>query len=711
MGGIGKTTLAMNVYSDSFVAYHFYICAWITISQQYRIREILLSLLEELGVLTNKLCKESDGKLKELVYKSVKGRRYLIIVDDVWSTNAWNDIKMLFPDENNGSRILLTTRIKDVADYVSSNKTNHLMRFLNEEESWNLFCQKAFGGPNCPPGLVDVGRNIAKNCQGLPLLIVVIAGLLAKDNKPLDYWEYVAANLSSIIAEKDDHCTEILTLSYNNLPPHLKPCFLYMGAFPENYEIPVSRLIKLWVAEGFVNPGFGQIENVNVDWIAKNYVNVDWIAKNYLTDLIGRNLILVGQIGSIDGRIKTCRMHDLLKELCVRMAHEENFLLVKSRYLRFLPEEASFKRRLSIHDDASYSGREDDITMQSMYHVRSFIYNGWDDTRLHSYYYFGFQLLRVLDMVGVELSGFPEEILLLFNLRYIAIACHAVIPASITGLWYLQTLIVEDPTGIASELPIEIWDMQYLRHLKFSRVFVPAPPTARSLFLLRDLDTLSMLDNLDYDISQQMPNIKKFGIHYNSKSSHFLNSIFQLKKLETLKILFDEPANSIFIDILRQNSPFIDIFGPSSLKKITLERGRIDWKYMRIFGSLPNLEVLKLREYAFQGREWIPNEGEFLTLKFLLIWETDLVHLRANSTHFPCLEHLILRNCSKLVEIPSDIGDIPTLQIIEIDCSSPSAADSAKKILDDQQSLGNDGLKVFIHPTKTKVYPLKFGVN
>ncbi|XP_022867189.1 putative late blight resistance protein homolog R1B-13 [Olea europaea var. sylvestris] len=132
---------------------------------------------------------------------------------------------------------------------------------------------------------------------------------------------------------------------------------------------------------------------------------------------------------------------------------------------------------------------------------------------------------------------------------------------------------------------------------------------------------------------------------------------------------------------------------------------------MRVFGSLPNLEVLKLREHAFQGREWILNEGEFLKLKFLLIWETDLEHWRANDTHFPCLEHLILRNCSNLVEIPSDIGEIPTLETIEIDYSSPSAVDSAKKILDDQQSLGNSGLQVFFHPTKAKVYPLKFGIR
>ncbi|CAA3020110.1 late blight resistance homolog R1A-3 isoform X1 [Olea europaea subsp. europaea] len=677
MGGIGKTTLAMNVYNDPIIADHFYICAWVTISQQYRITEILLNLLDDIGVLTDKIRKEGDEQLKERIYKSLKWQRYLIVMDDVWSTNAWSDLQMLFPNDNNGSRILLTTRLTHVADCASSTNPHHLMRFLTEEESWNLLCQNIFREENCPPELVDVGRNISKNCQGLPLLIVVVAGLLAKENKSLDYWEYFAVNLSSIIAEKNDHCLEILTLSYNNLPPHLKPCFLYMGVFPENYEISVSKLIKLWVAEDFVYS--------------------DKVAENHLMKLIGRNLILVGQKGSVNGKIKTCRMHDLFRELCVRIAYEDNFLYVKSRHPRFLPAEASFKRRLSIHDDASYSGSEEDVTMQSMDFVRSFIYNGGDETQLHSYYYFGCRLLRVLDMVGVELSRFPEEILQLVRLRYIAIACHAMIPASITVLRCLHTLIVEDPTGIASELPIEIWNMRQLMHLKFSRVLLPAPP--RVIFGL--IRTLSVLDSLDYDISSITPFLQKLGIHYNSESSHSLNHFAHLEKLETLKILFDSPANSTFINIAL----------PSSLKKITLERGRIDWEYMRIFGSLPNLEVLKLREYAFQGKEWISNEGEFLQLKFLLIWETDLKHWRANDTHFPRLEHLILRNCSNLVEIPSDIGEILTLETIEIDYSSPSAVDSAKKILEDQRSQGNDDLKVFVHPTKTKVYPLKFGVN
>ncbi|XP_022857920.1 putative late blight resistance protein homolog R1A-3 [Olea europaea var. sylvestris] len=691
MGGVCKTTLARNVYDDSYVAYHFHIHAWVTLSPQYHKKKILLSLLNHFVVLTGEIRKESDEKLADRLYKSLKGRKYLIVIDDIWSTTVWDNMKLLFPNDNIGSRIIMTTRITDVAGHASLSTKHHQMRFLNGEQSWNLFREKVFGQENCPPDLEDIGRKIAKNCKGLPLSIVVIAGLLSNVGKARDEWKHVAENLSTFIAERDGQCSEVLNLSFKHLPTHLKACFLYMGVFPENYEIPVSRLVKLWVAEGFLKP--------------KKPKHLDEVAEEYLMELISRNLILVCRKGS-NGKIKSCGIHDLLREQCVRIAHKEKFFCVKSKYLHFGPEDATFMRRLSIHDDASYSPSEEDVTVQSMSRVRSFIYSGWDETQLHSYYYFGCLLLRVLDIVGLKLTKFPDEILQLVNLRYIAITCLGKIPPAITLLRNLQTLIVEDPWGIAIELPDEIFNMPQLRHIIISRAFlspvfsIPFPDSDKH-FILENLETLSMVQDLGMTkhVLEKMPNVKKLGIHYNTNIWHVYD--VHLQKLKTLKIVFDSPTNSTFLR---------SITSAPRLKKITLERGRIGWEDMTIFGSLPNLEVLKLHEFAFIGPAWAPIDGEFPKLKFLLIWETDLEHWRADKAHFPSLEHLILRKCSKLVAIPLGIGEIATLEIIEIDDSSPSAVISAEDILDDQQSQGNEGLQVLFHPTEAKINPSKYGL-
>ncbi|KAL0429584.1 UNVERIFIED_CONTAM: putative late blight resistance proteinR1B-14 [Sesamum radiatum] len=152
MGGIGKTTLATNIFNDSLVAYHFHFHVWITVSQDYHPREVLLALVASLtNKKTDDLSNKMNEELAEYVYKTLKGRTYLIVMDDMWSTQTWDDVRRYFPDDNNGSRVLITTRLSDVAVYASSSPL-HQMRFLDEEWSWNLLRDKEFSkigkGPN-----------------------------------------------------------------------------------------------------------------------------------------------------------------------------------------------------------------------------------------------------------------------------------------------------------------------------------------------------------------------------------------------------------------------------------------------------------------------------------------------------------------------------------------------------------------------------------
>ncbi|XP_022857918.1 putative late blight resistance protein homolog R1A-3 [Olea europaea var. sylvestris] len=154
----GKTTLDVNVYDDSFVTYHFDIHAWVTLSQHYSVREVLLGFPNDIVVLTHENRQESNEKLAKHLYKSLKRKRYLIVVDDIWSIEAWDEIKILFPNDNNGSRIIFTTRLINVANYANSFNTHHQMRLLNEEQSWNLFLEKVFGQENCLPKLEIIGQ-------------------------------------------------------------------------------------------------------------------------------------------------------------------------------------------------------------------------------------------------------------------------------------------------------------------------------------------------------------------------------------------------------------------------------------------------------------------------------------------------------------------------------------------------------------------------
>ncbi|KAL1561191.1 putative late blight resistance protein R1A-3 [Salvia divinorum] len=177
MGGVGKTTLARKLYEDPSIISHFeYARAWTTISQDYNMPQILKSLLL---CITGQECDQHSDDLKDMLYRSLYGRKYLIVLDDIWNTKFWDEIRRYFPDNNNGSRIVITTRESGVANYADSSSTYHQVQLFSKSESWNLLRQLVFGEEDCPRELQDIGRKIANGCSGLPLAISVIGGLLS----------------------------------------------------------------------------------------------------------------------------------------------------------------------------------------------------------------------------------------------------------------------------------------------------------------------------------------------------------------------------------------------------------------------------------------------------------------------------------------------------------------------------------------------------
>ncbi|XP_059650608.1 putative late blight resistance protein homolog R1B-8 [Cornus florida] len=266
MPGLGKTTLARKVYNHPLIQYYFPIRAWTYVSQVYRKRDLLLAIFRSAFQFRYEICHISDEKLGE-------------------------DL----------SRIICTSRHEGVA--LALHAKFHRLRFLDENESWDLLRLKTFREGSCPPELMETGKQIARKCHGLPLAIIVISGLLAKNDKTLEWWKHVAGSVSSYIVRDPEKYMDTLALSYNHLPLHLRPCFLYFGAFPEDYEIPVRKLIWLWIAEGFI-------------W-KNDEKRLEEVAEDYLMDLIDRSLVTVSKT-RFNGAAKACRVHDLLHDLCLR---------------------------------------------------------------------------------------------------------------------------------------------------------------------------------------------------------------------------------------------------------------------------------------------------------------------------------------------------------------------------------------------------------
>ncbi|XP_048321511.2 disease resistance protein RPP13 isoform X1 [Ziziphus jujuba] len=317
MGGLGKTTLARKIYKNSRIKNHFDCCAWVNVSQEYKTRRLLLDMMKCFMSLSDEIFKKSDEELKHTLHDNLKGKKYFVVMDDVWKPEVWDQMKAAFPDESNGSRLLITSREKDVATHSSSTPP-YSLPFLDDDASWELFCKKVFRGEKCPSYLKSLGRQLAKSCKGLPLSIVVLGGILANKDKTHQMWSSFVGNVSRFLFEDRNTCFDILALSYNQLPRRLKLCFLYVGVFPEDVEISVRHLTQLWVAEGFipVQKGINRKPEEDIG-----------IAELYLAELIDRSLIQVASRRS-DGGVKTCRIHDLLRDFCINVSMEEKLFEV-----------------------------------------------------------------------------------------------------------------------------------------------------------------------------------------------------------------------------------------------------------------------------------------------------------------------------------------------------------------------------------------------
>lgn len=676
MGGIGKTTLARKAFNHPYTVYHFYCRAWITVSQVYQLRDLLLALLSSIAQCTDKMVEKSNAQLAEVVYRSLKGKRYMIVMDDMWSIDAWNDVKRCFPDDKNGSRIVVTSRFTELATNVSPKKPPHCMNLLNTEQSWELLEKLIFGTASCPHELVGVGKQIAKRCRGLPLAIVVIAGVLSLVDRAYTYWNNIAEEVSSIVSTDPENCLDILALSYNYLPYHLKACFLYMGIFPEDCEIEVSKLINLWAAEGFL--------------YLKSEKQLEQIGEDYLEDLIGRNLVLVEK-KRFGGKVKTCRLHDFLRELCLKEAQKENFMhVIQKRNAKGAQTGTRNQRRLSFHLDP-YS---DVPAAPAIPHVSSFLCFtlGTDIVPDILFFQLGFKLLRVLDIFFLHFDYFPVQILKLIHLRYLALNVTYELPASVSQLRNLQTLVIHGPwpcreSGSNPTLLLEYWSMPSLRHVHISvashlkNPFIVQDSLPRP-FASEHLQTLYTIQfsSCTKEVFSVMPHLKKLGIcetkedYGTDSSSQVLNNLVYLQELETLECSFHT-----------QNGEARRILGlaalPVTLKHLSLSWSYLPWECMTSIAMLPNLEVLKLKNYAFQGPKWEPTEAGFRSLKHLLIENTDLIHWEAIIVrHFPWLQHLVLKSCKLLEEIPFGVEELGTLQRLEVHYCSEPIENSAKEI-------------------------------
>nr|GMD44288.1 putative late blight resistance protein homolog R1B-14 [Ipomoea batatas] len=466
---------------------------------------------------------------------------------------------------------------------------------------------------------------------------------------------------------------------YNNLPSHLRACFLYLGIFPKGSVICVKKLIKLWMAEGFL------VSNIDK--------SLEDIAQDSLDDLTTRGILVVEK-WSFDGKAESCRIHDLLHDLCLKIAQEDNTLVVTWSRV----EQSQLPCRWMSCQSHLWPITESSSFNYTLSKIRSIHHFGKDLFLAKNKFIFPcHKLLRVLDLSWVKYwNGMPSEIVNLVHLRYLALTTiGSLYNFQLFKLQNLQTLFLSSwMEECPLQLPCDILNLRWLRHVhldKRSSLYLPnsIKGNLQTLFWLK-VDCWETATSLDFTM---VPNLKELGIYLEGEmSANTLHNLTQLYQLQILKF-----------EVGRVKRFCISRFFPRNIKKLSLRNTNLSWKEMHIIGDLYNLEVLKLKEFAFCGPKWETGNVCFNQLKFLLIVHLDLKHWNASADNFPVLECLVLRCCCHLKDLPSDMAWISSLRLIElIDCC-PSLVKSAMRINQKQMfRCGTDGLVV--RHSLTKVY-------
>ncbi|XP_073112212.1 disease resistance protein RPM1-like [Elaeis guineensis] len=675
MGGLGKTTLVNDVYRSQEVKRYFDRRAWVRVSQKCTAEDLMRRLIEDLynenrDILPGNIDTMPCDTMAEVLHAYLQQKRYLIILDDMWHINGWFvELSPVLVDSKCRSRIVITTRNHD-------------------------------------------------RCHGLPLAIMAAGSSLSyREMEELEWRKFCEGldweETNMLMSER---VRNILKLSFEDLSYHLRNCFLYCTIFLEDYLIKRKRLIRLWVAEDFVEKREG--------------ISKEEVVEENLNELIRRCMLQVVTRNRF-GRPKLCRMHDIVRELTRKISEQEYFCMV---YKGEETESIGKTCRLSVQKGPELfpstsplirSGRPSPATLPDnlndgeatvpvaappllaagdgrrkstqtgvslgMSNVRSlFVFDmtifssgglltslqlkkepkdmtnfSWESwTSITT----SFRLLRVLDLEGFPIERVPDEVTILFNLHYLGLRRTLVkeLPRSLGRLRNLRTLDLNDSK--IERLPNGITQLKNLWHLFawriHDRAFAelasnPGVKAPEGIWNLKNLQALKSVE-ADEDMVRHIGNLTQLRTLRITRvrgmhSVELCSSISKMSHLVNLDITTSNEGEALQLEALKP---------PSFLYQKLELRGQLEHgvlpHWLRedpppCLHALPNLAILGMYN-AYDGQELRFHAGGFPKLKFLMLGGSNrLDSISMEEGALPSLSELSLLRCRGMNLLPQGI--------------------------------------------------------
>ncbi|KAH7544547.1 hypothetical protein JRO89_XS15G0183600 [Xanthoceras sorbifolium] len=692
MGGVGKTTLAREVYNDKTVK-DFNPKAWVCISDDFDVTRISMAILESITGCASELktLEAVQNQLKE----KLAGRKFLLVLDDVWSEDysKWEILRSPLIVGAHGSRIIVTTRHERVALTMGRSSKCHRLKLLSDSDCWSLFKKHAFDNEvmGAQPSEL-IRQKVIEKCKGLALVAKTLGGLLRAEKR--EKWLDI---LNSKLWELQDE-SEIptaLQISYYHLPSHLKRCFAYCAILPKDYEFEERELVCLWMAEGLIQQ-------------SSDNEQLEDLGGEYFCDLLSRSMF---QISS--SNTSKFAMHDLLNDLAQMVSRKLSFRLddesvsnnrskVYTRYASYICHQYNDKRKFKVLADATHLRTHLSMPPINEWHGAAFVSHS-----VISDLFLRFKKLRVLSLKNLYIIELPDSMGGLRLLRYLNLSNTKIrsLPESTNSMCNLQTLLLRNCRKFL-KWPYSMGNLINLRHLDMSGAsLVTEMPGGISKW-----DCLRTLSNfiVGKDSKSTLKDLKYLKFLCGELHISRLENVigfddtveFILSDKKDLKVLLlewgssldesrDENADIKVLDMLQphQNLEMLTIkcyggtqfsswFGGSSLSKSKLTILELvdcmkctSLPSLGLLSSLKSLTIegmkaIKSIGFEFYGDGWSKPFPALETLRFENLEEWECWDPVKENESFSQLQELSIVNCPKLSErLPNNLSTLKKLVV------------------------------------------------
>ncbi|KAL1205508.1 putative disease resistance protein [Cardamine amara subsp. amara] len=615
------------------------------------------------------------------LFRLLETSKTLIVLDDIWKEEDWDLIKPIFPP-GKGWKVLLTSRNESVAIRGNTPYINFKPECLSKEDSWTLFQRIALPRTDASTIKVneeteELAKQMIKHCGGLPLAIKVLGGLLAAQYTLHD-WKRLSENIASHIVERtssnNSSVYHVLSMSFEELPSYLKHCFLYLAHFPEDHTIYVDNLSYYWAAEGISEPRHYNGETIRD------------VGDRYIDELVRRNMV-ISERDSRTLRFKTCHLHDMMREICLFKAKEENFLQIAGICTQTSTSQSPCTSRKLVFQYPTKLHVERDISNPKLRSLVVVWHDLWGKSwKISGSSYTRLELLRVLDLFKAKFrrGKLPSGIGNLIHLRYLSLKDTKVshLPTSLGNLTLLIYLnLMVDNRSIF--VPNVLMGMQELRYLALPRRM--HKNTKLELSDLKNLETLKNFSTMNSSLEdlRGMVRLRTLVMTLTSETTieTLSASIGGLSHLENLEIVdhgskrrIDE---GILLDFVQLKKLMLWIYitrlpkeqnFPSHITILDLKYCGLEEDPMPILEKLLELKQLSLRYRSFYGKRMVCSGGGFPQLQKLLLFGLEEVEeLIVEEGSIPLLHTLRIRNCRELKQLPDGLQFIYSLKDLHVD--------------------------------------------